>query len=319
MTVSPKRNIHNLVAQIFTQAHAAQGCAGGDRGHLPDTRWAGASGRSLQRSVPSAPFPLCPLLLTQPPPHTHTHTQPRVSSLENKLALIWRGGTVTAGQLLCTKTSFSFAGFWLQVPPCVPRVLSSPSWTSSWKTSASFMRKGKEMMRQKRWQQDQIPGGLPTPVPPLEPAPARLSNPYVPSRSPPTLAEKGSPLTHVRSASKQRGNRLTRPERGDSEFQRREGSPHEESKPGQEKAHKIFCTINTQAKTLLNSSWGSVILQANPPFMGFSEASFSECLLVSYETSRGRSRKIFQVSDPRKLIQITKAIKNNKLIFVQYL
>ena len=113
LTVSPKRNIHNLVAQIFTKHMPLQGCAGGDRGHLPDTRWAGASWALAPAVSAKRAFSFVspPAQSNPPPTHTHTHTQPRVSSLENKLALIWRGGTVTAGQLLCTKTSFSFAGF----------------------------------------------------------------------------------------------------------------------------------------------------------------------------------------------------------------
>ena len=111
-------------------------------------------------------------------------------------------------------------------------------------------------MRQKRRQIGPNPRGLPTPVPPLEPAPvARLSNPYAPLRGVPLRWPRRAHLSLVLEAqvSSARGNRQTRPERGEtlSPKQERGISTRSESKPGQEKAHKIFCTVNNLvAKTL---------------------------------------------------------------------
>lgn len=65
--------------------------------------------------------------------------KPPVSSLENKLALIWWLGTFTGRTASVHKGLLQICRFRLQVPPCAPTVLSSSSWTSSLKASASFL------------------------------------------------------------------------------------------------------------------------------------------------------------------------------------
>lgn len=65
--------------------------------------------------------------------------KPPVSSLENKLALIWWLGTFIGRTASVHKGLLQICRFRLQVPPCVPRVLSSSTWTSSLKASASFL------------------------------------------------------------------------------------------------------------------------------------------------------------------------------------
>lgn len=94
--------------------------------HSVDTHLASLSGESSSRSF-------CSLLLVPPTP------EPLVSSLENKLALIWCLGTFTGRTASVHKDLLQICRFPLQAPPCVPRVLSSSSWTSSLKASASFM------------------------------------------------------------------------------------------------------------------------------------------------------------------------------------
>lgn len=142
---------------------------------------------------------------------------------------------------------------------------------------------------------------------------ARLSNPYLPLRGVPLRWPRRAHLSLVLEAqvSSARGNRQTRPERGEtlSPKKKRGISTRSESKPGQEKAHKIFCTINNLVAKTLQFIMRISDITSKSTIYGLQWGLLSECLLVSYETSRGEVGKIFQVSDPRKLIQITKAIK----------